>query len=748
MDASQGSRTIITGMKKLAVVLAVVIGGSIPYLAQQPIEVPSLIPPAPVALIATDHPPLPKDVSQYWFVPGTDAAGTASKDAYSSLARGAKAIEDGQYAVGLALVNRRDLTETRLAGYAKYYQAMALQGLSRFADADAVLTPLVASVQDGALKDTARLKLAEVLIAKPDHARAEQFLRTVTSDAKGASDDFWMLLGQAEEALDHREHAIEAYRKVYYGFPLSGRVADAKTGLDRLKVTVGAGGPVVDELARGERLFAGRRWAEARVALEPLLPEVSTEDRGRVTLHLAESDYHLGRHKAARDRLKAYLDDAPKDVEARYYYLSAARGMGDRSTYISLSRALVKENPDSQWAAETLDDLASFYIIDDQDDEADQVFRELLDKFPRHRYAERAAWKVGWEAYRRQKFAETIKLFESAAVAFPRADYRPGWIYWSGRARERMGDAPGATARYRLAVIDYGNSYYGRLASRLLASRSGADAVPAARPVAVPAPAAAAPPTEALMRALMTAGLYDDALREVQFAQRAWGDSPALQATAAWVRAQQAQELRAEERFAALRGSITLMRRAYPQFLAAEGQTLPLDVLRIIFPLDYWDLIEKYSKPMSLDPYLVSALMAQESTFTAEIRSSANARGLMQVMPSTGRMYARRMGIRPFTTASLSQPETNVRIGIQHFKDLVDKFGGIHYALASYNAGEGRVAEWLKEYPDLPADEFIDSIPYSETQNYVKRILGTTEDYRRLYGTGLLTPSRRPTAAR
>ena len=77
------------------------------------------------------------------------------------------------------------------------------------------------------------------------------------------------------------------------------------------------------------------------------------------------------------------------------------------------------------------------------------------------------------------------------------------------------------------------------------------------------------------MRALMTAGLFDDALREVQFAQRTWGDSPALQATSAWIRAQQAQELRSEERFAALRGSITTMRRAYPQFLSAEGSTLP-----------------------------------------------------------------------------------------------------------------------------------------------------------------------------
>jgi soluble lytic murein transglycosylase len=296
-------------------------------------------------------------------------------------------------------------------------------------------------------------------------------------------------------------------------------------------------------------------------------------------------------------------------------------------------------------------------------------------------------------------------------------------------------------------VIDYGNSYYGRLASRLLASRPGAAAnVPASVRTATAPVTGSVPPTEPLMRALMTAGLFGDALKEVQFAQRTWGDSPALQATAAWIRAQQAKELRADERFAALRGSITTMRRAYPQFLAAEGETLPAEVLRIIFPLDYWDLIEKYSAAKNLDPYLVSALMAQESTFTAEIRSSANARGLMQVMPSTGRLYAQKLGIRPFTTASLSQPETNVRIGVQYFKDLVDKFGGIHYALASYNAGDSRVAEWIKKAPDLAQDEFIDNIPFPETQNYVKRILGTTEDYRRLYGTGPLATNRRPTA--
>ena len=190
------------------------------------------------------------------------------------------------------------------------------------------------------------------------------------------------------------------------------------------------------------------------------------------------------------------------------------------------------------------------------------------------------------------------------------------------------------------------------------------------------------------------------------------------------------------------------MRRAYPQFLAAGGEDLPADVLQIIYPLDYWPLIQKYSQLHALDPYLIAALMAQESTFTAEIRSSANARGLMQLLPSTGRMYARKVGMKGFTTASLLQPEINVRLGTQYFKDLLDRFGGVHYALAGYNAGEHRVVRWQSEAPGLPADEFIDNIPFPETQTYVTRIIGTTEDYRRLYGSGLLDPNRRLTARR
>ena len=593
-----------------------------------------------------------------------------------------------------------DLSTTPLADYARYYTGVALAGLSRFAEADAVFTTMLANSREGYLKEAVRLRAAEVALERQDAPRAETILRRLVAEELSVPEDALLALARVEETLDHRDHALDTYRRIYYDSPLSQQAIDAQDGIERLQSPSVISSDLVGRaLRRAQRLFDARRWAQARAGFEAIAKAVDENSRDLVALRIAECDFYLDRNRAARDGLKPFLKESSWEAEARYFHLSAIRELGDRKTYVSLARELVADFPTSEWAAETLNGLASHYLVVDEDAEADLVFRELATRFPQHRYAERAAWKAGWAAYRSRRFDEAIRLFESAATAFPRADYRPSWLYWSGRSRDQLNDADTANARYRLVVSDYRNSYYGRLAASVLTTR---------RQPVLPSPSATAtaniapiiaPPTGALMRELTALQLYDDALREVQYAQRVWGDTPPLQATTAWIRHRQGLGLKAQERFNSIRGAITTMRRAYPQFLAAGGEDLPADVLQIIFPLDYWPLIQKYSQLHGLDPYLIAALMAQESTFTAEIRSSANARGLMQLMPGTGRMYARKVGMKGFTTASLLQPETNVRLGTTYFKDLVDRFGGVHYALAGYNAGEHRVVRWQNEAP-------------------------------------------------
>ena len=348
------------------------------------------------------------------------------------------------------------------------------------------------------------------------------------------------------------------------------------------------------------------------------------------------------------------------------------------------------------------------------------MFREVGEKYPTGRFAERAFWKAGWWAYRQGRFQDAVRLFDRGAELFSRSDYRPSWLYWSGRGSLQAGDAQTAVARLRLAATDYHNSYYGRLAVKQLASRRGSAITAALQRQ----PVQASVPTAQRIALLLATGLNQEAMSELQYAQRVWGDSPQLQATIALT----------HRRLGNVRAGINAMKRAYPQYLAAGGETLPSEILQVIFPLDYWTLLQKYSEQRGLDPYVVAALVAQESNFDPVVVSHANAWGLMQVMPATGRSLARKLGVRPFSTQRLTEAEVNVRLGTQFFADSIRKFGGVHFALAAYNAGDSRVASWQRERPGMPQDEFIDDIPFPETQNYVKRILGTAEDYRALYG--------------
>ena len=700
--------------------------------------------PAGTSLSTTSHAPLPSHPSLYWLVPETlltRSAGVQARDAAASrFARGAALIANGEYAAGLPLVTGADLTGTPLAQYSRYYAGVALFALRRLGEADAVLTAVVEARPEGYLKEVAPLRVADTALALADPKRAVDLLDDLADEKLMAPEEVMLRLGLAAEAAGNRGKALEALRRVYYEYPLSTQSAVAQSGIERLQTAAAVPPDLFTlELTRAERLFTARRWAQARAGFESIARAATGDDKELIALRLAECDYYLDRHRAARDGLRPLIDESSREAEARFFYLTATRALGDADTYVALARGLLADHPDGSWAEETLNNLASHYVIVDDDAEADRVFRELYRRFPEGRYAERAAWKIGWWAYRNGQLAETAQVFEAAAAAYPRADCRPSWLNWAARARDRMGEPDAANTRYQIVASDYLNSYYGRLASRILATRREPPVLQTVR--AAPTPAMPLPlvPNDSVIRALVAVELYQDGLNEVQYAQRVWGDSPALQATVAWIRHARALDEKSNDRFTDLRGAITIMRRAYPQFLAAGGENLPPDILRVIFPLDYWPIIKKYSDAKGLDPYLMSALIAQESTFTADVRSSANAVGLMQLIPSTARRYARKVGVR-YSATTLTQPDTNVRLGMTYFKDLVDRFGGAHFALASYNAGEQRIARWIAESPGLADDEFIDDIPFPETQNYVKRILGTAEDYRRLYGGGVREP--------
>ncbi|HKW77429.1 MAG TPA: lytic transglycosylase domain-containing protein, partial [Terriglobales bacterium] len=180
-----------------------------------------------------------------------------------------------------------------------------------------------------------------------------------------------------------------------------------------------------------------------------------------------------------------------------------------------------------------------------------------------------------------------------------------------------------------------------------------------------------------------------------------------------------------------------------PSYFSAEIGQIPRAVWEGLFPRPFWEELKKDSFQNHVDPYLIASLIRQESEFNPLAVSRANAMGLMQLLPPVGKKLAKEEKIHHFSTDELLTPNTNLQLGTRYFKHLVDHYDGqVEYALAAYNAGEDRVDEWRKSGHFRDVQEFVESIPFTETREYVQAIMRNAVLYKLLY------PDMQPIASR
>ena len=222
---------------------------------------------------------------------------------------------------------------------------------------------------------------------------------------------------------------------------------------------------------------------------------------------------------------------------------------------------------------------------------------------------------------------------------------------------------------------------------------------------------------------LVNAGLNEFAIRELQAEQGGQG--------ARWATLQIA---RIYEDSGQNHRAIQFLKRALPGYYSVDIDALPRPYWEILFPRPYWLELQRQAQANSLNPYLVASLIRQESEFNPAALSRANAYGLMQLLPQVGRGEARAAHMRRFSTSALLSPSINLQLGTHYFREMVTQYNGqVEYALAAYNAGSNRVDEWLQggHFRDVP--EFVESIPFTETREYVQAIMRNARVYQKLY---------------
>jgi soluble lytic murein transglycosylase len=636
---------------------------------------------------------------------------------------------DKDYVSARSSWERTKPLEPLLGDYLAYLNAAAYQNES---NPKAVLQTLEGFEQkypDSLQSHDVTMLYASALMATNDPQRAAVYLEKHRQPMKA---DIEITLARAYLALGEKQKATDIFHKLYFEMPTSVEAEASAIELRNLGETPPVGS-FDQRHARAALLTKARRYQDALNELSPLVEQAPPDKMLDIQTEFAAALYKARKRDDAQHLFESIVQNQATSVDSKaqalYFLAEISRDKDDgekNRDYVSQLRTLA---PDSTWMMDALLSAGNMYMLRRDYEMAVPFYAEIYQRQKNGRTSPYTHWKTAWLTYRMGKKDDAKRLFEEQIDLYPASQEVTAAIYWRGRIAEDEGDKGLARAYYQKLTENYRYYYYANLA-RERVTKLGAEAVDPPILDKLPRPPAPPhdwdPPTDNVRaqkaQLLANAALYDFAVAEMQAASP--GSPPWEAKSVAEIYSEQGSYIR----------SIEALKRAAPGYFAAEIPQIPRPVWEQLFPRPFWEELRKDSTANQLDPHLVASLIRQESEFNPGAISHANAMGLMQLLPSVGKNLAKEMKIRHFSSDELLLANTNLQLGTRYFKHMVDHYDGqVQYALAAYNAGEDRVDDWRKNGNFSDVEEFVESIPFTETREYVQAIMRNAMIYKLLY---------------
>ena len=641
-------------------------------------------------------------------------------------------ILDRDYAHAIDPLNRAKPLSGDLGDYVAYYLGTCYAQTSRQGEALATLANFETNYPDSLLVRDAHLSYAQALLIE---GRGEEAAQLLGKDRLPVRSDIEFTLGKAYAASGQLMKAAEAFTNVYYSIPTA---AEADAAYAELK-KIPSAPPASDgqRKIRADLLMKARRYDNAIDEYRDLLVHAAPESRPGLTLSLADALHRAGRNREAKAELTT-LPNANADQQAQRLYLLAevAWASDQNDEFYRDVDQLRQLAPASGWLESALLLVANLHLVHHEYDQSLDAFRELQQRFPNGARASYAHWKAAWLTLRQGRNDEAKKEFDEQLALYPGGNETSNALYWRARLAEEDNQPAMARAYYQRLSDRFRNYYYAELGRQRMKNLPESPDPPGQYPLLDKIPPLdhgekielTEAPTDDLHlqkgRLLGNGGLVDLAVRELQAA--------AAKENGSWAPAETAQLFTETGHYDR---AIETMKKSVPSYFAVDIPNLPREYWDALFPRPYWNDLKRYSLANGLDPYLVASLIRQESEFNPLAVSHANAVGLMQLLPKTGKVVAHQEKLKGYTPSQLFTPTVNLQLGTHYFRGMVDHFGGsFAYALAAYNAGIPRMEEWLGQGKYRDEQEFVESIPFTETREYVQAILRNANVYRQLYG--------------
>ncbi len=648
-----------------------------------------------------------------------DAAGAAY------LALGHAYLLDKRYSDVVASLRLVRQNSEVLSDYADFLAAQAEHNQGNEAAAAALLHNFNERHPDSIFDIEAPELEANVLLAQGNASGAQRVLATIADDA-GDLPNYELTQGKIAFALGRQQESIDIFKHLLLSHPLTSEANVARAKLTALGAESNL--TAIELRSLGDAFYNGGRYAEAGEQYHALARNATLPASERDGFAVAAAACDLKLKRLSEPQARALADTHDENGARRLYLLAElARNRNDEADLVQTISQMKTDFPQSRWLAEALYSAGNMYLLRKDYANAANYYGYLAMRFPSHKNAAAAHWRAGWLNYRQGLYSDAARMFDEQIKLFPNATETAAAMYWRGRLYETQDhNRAQAAANYRNVSRVYQHFFYAQL-SRQRLQALGEPLLVADTQVA-PVKAQTIPhlsdtfpedsPHIAKARLVANAGLNDYIAQEIS----ADPDSDSWSALA---------EAQLYASFGESYRAMRSLKRALPYAASAPIESIPLAYWRILFPEAWWDTIKTESAKKGLDPYLVASLIRQESEFNASAVSYANAYGLMQLLPSVGKSMAREEGMSHFETFQLLDPETNIRLGTRYLRHVMDRFGGVQeYALAAYNAGDERVTDWQAAGPYHGIDEFVESIPFTQTRDYVQGILRNEDIYR------------------
>ncbi len=645
-------------------------------------------------------------------------------------ARAVEAYQRGEPAPLIREFGSEAARESPIGDYVRYVLAEALAQRGDLAGARAVVVSVADRWPDGRLAPRALLLAATLARSAGDDAPAQSLLARLVDAYPDAVEvpEALYLLAMSAEARGQRGLAAETYRRLQLFMPASGYADGAA---DRLAALATSGVRVApftlgERLERAERLLRGGAPGQAGEEADRIVADAPDGSLVFRALRIAaDAAKKLARWEFAARALELALPRAPS-AQKPALQLERAKLLaraGQRLAALALFEQVAAAGGETE-TSEALYQRARLLEELDRQAEAVDAYRAVAARFPSREVGAASLWRLGWLAWLTGDPRAAGESWTRLAESGGDRAYRSGALYWAGRVREQLGEPARAERFYRQILAETPRTYYGVLA----AGRAPGSTPPGVRAPATlppePAQAVAGDPAFARVDLLRRIGLVEYALQEAEeLAARAAGDPVRLYGVSSLF-------VKAERYHLALR----IVRRSLAPLAVTGDPALPRAFWEMFYPFGWRGELTEAAAAAGVDPYLVAAVVREESSYYPRAVSRSGARGLMQLMPGTAAPMARVRGLTFRNGRLLDDPAQNLRMGASFLAGLVREFGDARLALAAYNAGPKRLRQWWSARRSDDVEAFVEQIPYDETRHYVKRVLLSWDEYRRIYG--------------